>query len=239
MKENRARRMIFKPSVSMQSNGIVKPNLFHAPLASCTPAFSLAELLVAGVIGSIVVLVGSQIILDQVIQGRKLEAAQRFKENIGRLNYLIQVETSESSEITQDPTLIPAGCPVNASESFILVIPRPTGVYASSVNNSRVQYYNADDAGGVPSVWRCGPPVERNGVLRHGATNIAGVVMGNAQIQLSQCSGVSARSVRYSIIPSGTQLIGQLGGLGGCVTAHARSVFICNPPGATPQVGDC
>jgi hypothetical protein len=219
----------------MKINNAIKYSSANSILAES--GFSLVELLIAGAIGVIVVLAGSQLISDQVIQGRRLEAAQRFRENIGRLNYLIQVEASESSQISQ--LLIPAGCS-GGSQSFTLVIQRPTGGYASAANNSLVQYYNGNDANGIPSIWRCGPPVERNGVLRHGATNVAGVVMGNAQIELGgQCSAINERSVSYSVVPSGTQVFGQLGGLGGCVTAHARSVFICNPAGSSPQVGDC
>ena len=90
----------------MKINNAIKYSSANSILAES--GFSLVELLIAGAIGVIVVLAGSQLISDRVIQGRRLEAAQRFRENIGRLNYLIQVEASESSQISQ--LLIPAGC---------------------------------------------------------------------------------------------------------------------------------
>jgi len=198
--------------------------------------FTLVELLIAGAIGSIVAVISAQLIVDQVIQGRQIEAAQRVRENISRLNYLIQVETSESKEITQ--AVDPPGCP-GGTEAFALVIPPPDGTYADAANDSLVQYYNAA-SDGIPSIWRCGPPVTRNGVIRHGQPNVAGVVMANAQIELAgQCPATTARSVSFRIIRAAGQPGGQLGGLGECVTAHARSVFICNPPGAATQIGDC
>jgi prepilin-type N-terminal cleavage/methylation domain-containing protein len=199
--------------------------------------FTLAELLIASSVGAIVAVAATQFLVDQVLQGRQLEGAQRVRENISRLNYLITIEASEADQISEGSD--PPGCSGGAS-SFSLRIPRPTGQYANVDNVSNIQYYNADDEGS-PSIWRCGPPVTRNGVLRHGEANVSGVVMRNAQLEFGGgCPSTTNRNVSYRIVPAAGSLGGSIGGLGDCTTAHARSIFICNPSVSLGEgVGDC
>lgn len=199
--------------------------------------FTLVELLIASSIGAVVAVAATQFLVEQVLQGRQLEAAQRVRENISRLNYLITIEASESDQISQGVNV--DGC-AGTQSSFALRIPRPTNQYADNTNVSNIQYYNAEDAGS-PSIWRCGPPVTRNGVLKHDSTNVSGVVMRNAQLEFGgQCAATTTRNVHYRIVPAVGVPGGSIGGLGDCTTAHARSIFICNPSvGSGGNIGDC
>jgi prepilin-type N-terminal cleavage/methylation domain-containing protein len=200
--------------------------------------FTLPEVLVATLIAAGIVVITAQLMINQLLEERRLEVAQRLREDVSRLNYLIQIEASEAEEIAYGAGANPVGCP-GGGDSFTFLVPRPTGTYADDSNRSRVQYYNANDAG-IPSIWRCGPPVTRNGVLIHNANpvNTAGIVMRNAQLNLDPSS--TARGVTYQVVPTGVLPGGNLGDLGGLATAFARSVFVCNPPvGAGGAVGDC
>ena len=207
--------------------------------------FTLPELLIAGILAAAVAAMTAQVMINQLLEGRRFELAQRNRENISRLNYLIQIEGSEAEEIEYGAAGNPDDCP-GGGESFTFLVPLPEGTYADPVNRSRVQYYNAD-AEGIPSIWRCGPPVTRNGVLCQtvaqpgcpSVQNTAGVVMRNAQLDLDPNSSTD-RGVTYRVLPTGGLPGGNLGDLGGFVTAHARSVFVCNPPvTGNPQIGDC
>ena len=180
--------------------------------------------------------------INQLLEERRLEVAQRLREDVSRLNYLIQIEASEAEEIAYAGAN-PAGCAPVVAESFTFLVPRPTGTYADDLNRSRVQYYNANDHDGTPAIWRCGPPVTRNGVLIHNANpvNTAGIVMRNAQLDVDPNPNSStARGVTYQVVPTAGLPGGNIGALGGAATAFARSVFVCNPPvGAGGAVGDC
>lgn len=207
--------------------------------------FTLPELLVASLIAALIAGVTAQVMISQLLEGRRLEVAQRVREDVSRLNYLIQIETSEAERIQLAGNgLVPAGCPVGDAEAFTLVVPRPEGDYADESNLSRIRYYNADDPDGVPAIWRCGPPVTRNGVLIHNADplNNDGVVMRNAELDRDPagCQASFDRSVTYRILPTGIPG-SNIGDLGGCITAHARSVFVCNPAidPSDLQIGDC
>lgn len=205
--------------------------------------FTLPELLVASVIAALIAIITAQVMINQLLEERRLGVAQRIREDVSRLNYLIQVEASEAASI-ELPGAGPAGCP-GGDQPFTLVVPRPTGTYADNANLSRIQYYNANDADGNPAIWRCGPPVTRNGVLIHDANpvNTAGIVMRGAQLDLDPagCGASTNRGVTYQVIPVAGLPGANLGDLGGCVTAHARSVFVCNPvlDPLNPQIGDC
>jgi prepilin-type N-terminal cleavage/methylation domain-containing protein len=205
--------------------------------------FTLPELLVASLIAALVAAITAQVMISQLLEGRRLEVAQRLREDVSRLNYLVQIEGSEAESIEYNSPF--EGCDTAGVNSFTFVVPQDDGAYASSTNVSRVIYYNADDADSDDdvSIWRCGPPVTRNGVLRHGETNVAGPVIRNAQLELNPdgCSAASSqRSVLFRVVPPVGLVGANLGDLGGCVTAHARSVFVCNPPlGFGGEIGDC
>ncbi|MGB5135010.1 MAG: prepilin-type N-terminal cleavage/methylation domain-containing protein [Prochlorococcaceae cyanobacterium] len=207
--------------------------------------FSLPELLVAAIIAALVAAATGQVMIGQIIEGRRLEQAQKIKENTSRLNYLIQIEASEAEEILLgQPT---DGCG-GGNSAFTLFVPKPDGPYAQLGDRTPIHYYNQGS-----NIVRCGPAVTRDGVLVHTASGdppdleVADVVR-DAQIVVNQgpvagsaCPvASSARQIVYSLrFPEFPGI--NPGASAGCVTAHARSVFVCNPPdaGGSLALGDC
>jgi prepilin-type N-terminal cleavage/methylation domain-containing protein len=183
------------------------------------PGFTLVELLVAMVAGAAVFAAAGSVLLAHIRSSSQLELAQRQRDNAGRLDYLVQVEASEAALVEQGRAL-PAGCVGGGQTSIAaLRVPRDSGNYLDTEGNvSFIYYYNQ---GG--DVRRCGPPVQRNGVLNHDpALGLHdGVAVRDAQIELVSCQGQStnSRQLVYRLIyPSGFQPA--------CSIARARTVFI-------------
>lgn len=190
--------------------------------------FTVPELLVAAIIAALLTAVTAQVMIGQLLEGRRLEAAQRVRENFSRLNYLIQIEASEAEEIEDGVTA--DGC--DGAGGFTLWVPRPTGTYADDANRSGISYFNDINN---DSIVRCGPPVFQNGELAHGEANVSGDVVRGAQLD-TDCDPnvVAGREISYGVDFTG----GNFGAnVGQCVVAHAKSFFVCNPP-VDPTV-DC
>jgi prepilin-type N-terminal cleavage/methylation domain-containing protein len=181
--------------------------------------FTLVELLVAMVAGVVVFAAAGSVLLSHLRSSSALELAQRQRDNAGRLDYLVQVEASEAALVEQGRVL-PAGC-VGSGEASLaaLRVPRDVGNYLDTAGNvSFIYYYNHQD-----SVRRCGPPVQRNGVLNHAAGTALhdGVAVRDAQIELVSCQGQStnrSQLVYRLVYPGGFQPA--------CSIARARTVFI-------------
>lgn len=197
--------------------------------------FTVPELLVAAIIAALLTAVTAQVMIGQLLEGRRLEAAQRVRENFSRLNYLIQIEASEAEEIV-DGVSAP-GC--NGNRGFTLWVPRPTGIYADQANRSGISYFNQINADGQEVITRCGSPVSQNGQLEHGVANVTGEVVRGAQLDFDcDAAAVQGREISYEVNFTG----GNFGAdVGQCVVAHAKSIFVCNPPidPLNPQIGDC
>jgi len=181
--------------------------------------FTLVELLVAMVAGAAVFAAAGSVLLSHIRSSSQLELAQRQRDNAARLDYLIQVEASEAALVEQGRVL-PAGCE-GAGQAAIAAfrVPRDSGNYLDTVGNvSFIFYYNHEGA-----VRRCGPPVQRNGVLNHaaGLGLHDGVAVRDARIELVACQGQSTTSNQLAyrlVFPSGYQPA--------CSIARARTVFI-------------
>jgi type II secretory pathway component PulJ len=203
--------------------------------ARAAAGFTLPELLIAGIIAAGIAVITSQVLINQILTGRRIELTQRIRENTSRFNYLVQIEASEASEIGQAIAL--TGCEGGGASVFTFFVPRDQDTYASQTNRSEVHYYNNNG-----SIWRCGPPVTRNGVLIHGREAapqdpVSGIVIRNATLQIDNCDDSNERQVAFRVVfPDGNA-----GDQANCVLANARSVFVCNPPidPADPQLGDC
>ena len=181
--------------------------------------FTLVELLVAMVAMQVVFIAAGSVLISHVRSSSNLELAQRQRDNAGRLDYLIQVEASEAALVEQSRTL-PDGCEAAGQTSLAAFrVPRDSGSYLDTVGNvSLIYYYNH-----LGNVRRCGPPVQRNGVLNHaaGLGLHDGVAVRDARIELVSCQGQSTDSsqlVYRLIYPSGYQPA--------CSIARARTVFI-------------
>lgn len=220
--------------------------------------FTLPELLIAGIIFALLAGVTAQVMIGSSLQGRRLETAQRHREDFSRLNYIIQIEASEADQII--PRLSGnyqydgrnyqagvSGCTPGNTTGFTLYVPKDEGSYGILATNqgqrSGVQYYNADFNGdSVIDIVRCGPPVTRNGQLDHDATNpsvVTGLVLPNAQLA-NVATTAGLRSISYTVNFAG----GNFGTAGATrtVTSHRKSVFVCNPRPGNPnevEVGDC
>lgn len=181
--------------------------------------FTLVELLVAMVAGVVVFAAAGSVLLSHIRSSSQLELAQRQRDNAGRLDYLIQVEASEAALVEQGRVL-PAGC-VGAGGASLAAfrVPRDSGNYLDTVGNvSFIYYYNLSG-----NVRRCGPEVQRNGVLDHDPDKALhdGVAVRDARIELVSCQGqatTSSQLVYRLVHPSGYQPE--------CSIARARTVFI-------------
>jgi prepilin-type N-terminal cleavage/methylation domain-containing protein len=181
--------------------------------------FTLVELLVAMVAGVVVFAAAGSVLLSHIRSSSQLELAQRQRDNAGRLDYLVQVEASEAALVEQGRVL-PAGCEAAGQASIAAFrVPRDSGNYLDTEGNvSFIYYYN--HAG---NVRRCGPPVQRNGVLNHtaGLGLHDGVAVRDASIELLSCQGqtTTTRQLVYRLVfPNGYQPA--------CSIARARTVFI-------------
>ena len=183
------------------------------------PGFTLVELLVAMVAGTLVFAAAGSVLLSHIRSSSQLELAQRQRDNAGRLDYLIQVEASEAALVEQGRVL-PDGCEAAGQASIAAFrVPRDSGNYLDTVGNvSFISYYNYQG-----NVRRCGPPVQRNGVLNHdpGLGLHDGVAVRDARIELVTCQGqvTNSSQMAYRLVyPSGYQPA--------CSIARARTVFI-------------
>lgn len=209
----------FPPSVAY--GALSRLTMSHRGTAS---AFTLPEVLVASIIFGIVGLMATQLMIGQLLAGRRLESSQRLRENFSRFNYLVQIESAEAESIVLETQ--PSGCS-GANEGFTLKVPKPTGTYADPNNNTGIQYY--DDG---TNIYRCGPRVTRNGELVHavasdGSTNVTGIVVPNAVLTDVSGGASLGREVSYRV-----EFIGGNSGAAGAdrpVTARSRTVFVCNP----------
>jgi len=182
-------------------------------------AFTLVELLVAMVAGTVVFAAVGSVLVSHIRSSSKLELAQRQRDNAARLDYLIQVEASEAALVEQGRVL-PAGCEAAGQASVAAFrVPRDSGNYLDTVGNvSFIFYYNYQG-----NVRRCGPPVQRNGVINHdpGIGLHDGVAVRDARIELVSCQGQSTSSGQLSYA-----LIYPVGYKPACSIARASTVFI-------------
>jgi prepilin-type N-terminal cleavage/methylation domain-containing protein len=181
--------------------------------------FTLVELLVAMVAGVVVFAAAGSVLLSHIRSSSQLELAQRQRDNAGRLDYLVQVEASEAALVEQGRVLA-AGCEAAGQASIAAFrVPRDSGNYLDTEGNvSFIYYYN--HAG---NVRRCGPPVQRNGVLNHaaGLGLHDGVAVRDARIELLSCHGQSTTSSQLVY-----RLVYPIGYQPACSIARARTVFI-------------
>ncbi|MFQ6537795.1 MULTISPECIES: type II secretion system protein [Aphanothece] len=219
---------------------------------------TLPEILVALVITAVIIAGVGNVLLNHMFDARRVERAQRLREDSNRINYLIAIEAAEASAINTDPGLQVANCNEDNGEDaeFSLTIPwQETTTYGPGAESSTVYYYNQTAPDGVATIKRCGPKVTKNGRLIHSNdTYQSGTVYRGGEIVLPTDCSVSVDS-SGSLTQGGTtsrQLVYnlQIGSLSDqlfarCQVAKAKTVFVCNPPipnsdgSFTLDVGDC
>lgn len=218
-------------------NSFRRPFLIRLIVASSRPryqAFSLVELLVALAIAGVVFAAVGSLLINHMLSVRQVERGQRFREDANRFNYLFAIEAGEAAEFSYGATL--AGCEDSGTSLVAMTVPRPTGTYADEANNSIIYYYNLDG-----NLKRCGPPVNRNGVLDHGESQVTGVVARRTQMTVLTTAVACGRaSDNRTVVYNLTFAESAGGAYSACQIARAKTVFVCNPPvGSGGAIGDC
>lgn len=180
---------------------------------------TLVELLVGLVIAGLAATAAGSVMLAQIRSSASLELAQRQRDSASRLDYLIQIEAGEAASVVDNPSM-PGVCSGGGTGLVAFRIPRDRGAYLDITNASFVYYYNKDG-----DVWRCGPRVERSGILNHDESIPleAGVAVRDASLEKVTCSGETTNAGQFVyrlVFPKGYQP--------GCSVARAKTLLICN-----------
>jgi type II secretory pathway pseudopilin PulG len=233
-------------SVSATSYGQRSQPLRQSGKTINRPVFSrqasgltLVEILMAAAVAGFIFAIISRVILTQVSTTQRIELGQRYREMANRVNYLLAVEGSESSDVDLTTSVsIPTVCTNSFASAtsgalFKLAIPKGTGEYGSPLNVSDVYYYNG--SGG--DLIRCGPLAQQNGGLDHDFSQTAGspvaaivsrattvTVLGDG-VNTSTCNGESSsdRQIAYQLGFTGANYVPQ------CAVVRAKTIFVCNP----------
>ena len=122
--------------------------------------FTLAELLIAGLISSLLVLVAGQIMLGQLRTDERMEAAERLKSEWSRSSSFIESEAALSQQVITDASKVnmPSSCNFQ------------TGQFRSALDLRRdlplvIYGVKPSESGSLPShaLWRCGPVITAEG----------------------------------------------------------------------------
>lgn len=127
---------------------------------------TLVELLIALAIAGTALAIAGSVLVQHMRLVQAMELAQRQRDNATRLDYLIQIEAGEAAEIRYEQAM--AGCSSGGVSVFSFLVPKNSGGYQVSGNNSVIHYYNSSSG----DVRRCGPPVNDNGTLNHAANGM-------------------------------------------------------------------
>ena len=166
------------------------------PAAHPATGFSLVELLITVVLGSLAVGAVGRVYLSQVRSDSQLDTVLLLRQQANRAARWIDSEAFRASGFDRQNA---SGCtaPGNTSLSFSMRIPDPD----NPVNVLRVSYYSPD-ASNFGNVVRCGPPVVcPSGTacfLDITAAPVTYLVSGDTQLN-AVLDANSTRSVRYTL----------------------------------------
>lgn len=122
--------------------------------------FTLAELLIAGLISSLLVLAAGQIMLGQLRTDERMEAAERLKSEWSRSSSFIESEAALSQQVITDASKVnmPSSCNFQ------------TGQFRAALDLRRdlplvIYGVKPSESGSLPShaLWRCGPVITAEG----------------------------------------------------------------------------
>jgi prepilin-type N-terminal cleavage/methylation domain-containing protein len=219
--------------------------------------YTLVELLVALIVGGIVLASAGVTLLVFLRSASKYEAGQSTREVASRVNYLIQVEASESKSIvtnfstTPVPAEVESGCALGSVQPlFMFNVPEAKGEYGEDGETSYILYYRLNG-----DVRRCGPQVLKNGQIQQGSDTGAvdssgspiisapaytdGVVMRSASMQVV----TSPVAICGSEVSSDRKLVVEMNFTGvpwkpECTIAKAKTVYVCSPAIGTETGAD-
>lgn len=164
--------------------------------------FSLAELLVAIAVGSIVFLAAAQILISHIRTNARMEAMMRLQDHWSRLQFFLNQEVQEAR-----------GASASGSSLF-LTIPNSD----NPAQTQTITYALSGD-----TLTREGPAIASNGALIHGGGLVTHVVMRGVSSFTPLISAGGQQQVSFSISltdPSGVTLTER----GSAAVAKARII---------------
>ncbi len=195
--------------------------------------FTILELLIAAVLGSILFSTLASMILAHIRSTSSSELAARVRNDSNRIDYFIQTEASEAASIG---TVDVSNCPASAAGGATLFnfnVPVDTGQADDLTNVVQIFYYTANG-----DLRRCGPPILADGRLDYTGTPVDSIVSTNTTVTVqltadnAQCGGavLTNRQVPYRMVfndltASGTAANYQPP----CEIARAKSYFVTEP----------
>lgn len=134
-----------------------KPSLPKSPLPKSVRGFTLTEMLVTIVIGSLLVGLTANLISSHIRMIGTQQTLQRLHQRWIGINQLIRTDIQEGKSIRTSST-IPDAC--GGSGSTVLSIELPS----DGDTDYYVHYYQRGSSGAT-DLWRCGPEVNADGSL--------------------------------------------------------------------------
>lgn len=195
--------------------------------------FTLLELLIASVLGSLVFSTLASMIVAHIRSTSSSELAARVRNDANRIDYFIQTEASEAASIG---TAAVSNCPASVAGGATLFnfnVPVDTGQADDLTNVVQIFYYTANG-----DLRRCGPPILGNGRLNYAGTPVDSIVSTNTTVTLqivsngAQCGGavLSNRQVPYRLVFSDLSVSGVAANYQPpCEIARAKSYFVTEP----------
>lgn len=129
-----------------------------------TTGFTLVELLVAALMGSLLTIATSDLLLSHMRSSARLEGTQRMRQDWSRVTHFIESEVALSERVISDPARInleQCSIPIAPEDfRFALEIRRdlPLAIYYITSNPDPSITLVGDR-----SLYRCGPGIDRNG----------------------------------------------------------------------------
>lgn len=151
-----------------------KPNKPSLKLINYAKGFSLAELLIAGFIGTILVVSGASIAVQNINSTKRLVDLQALRSNWTRITLMINTDSSESCLVSKTVSSLTFYIPSSSTTSCTTSLPSVT--YAISSGN----------------LTRNGPPINRDGTLDLAANNITSVIYSSASLDTTCASSFNA-----------------------------------------------
>ena len=162
--------------------------------------FTLIELLIGTVVGTILLFVAGDFLLNVLYSGQILEAAHRSRSDWNRTSHFIESEIALSERVITDPNNLNLGfCTASIDDidfQFGLEIRRhlPPVIYFTRNNeNDSTEWY------GDLSLWRCGPQIDVQGEYKFDVQEARVVDSMTSECKIEVSSSTNSNSISKSI----------------------------------------
>jgi hypothetical protein len=209
-----------------------------ATLRHARAGFTIIELVVTSVLGSLLFAVLAPMIIAHIRSTSTSELGARVRNDDNRIDYFIQTEASEAASVEADPVGNCAAAAAGGATRFNLNVPRNTGRADDLANVVRIYYYTSSG-----NLRRCGPPINADGSLDYAAAAVDSIVSTNTDLILqtvsdvAHCSGAitDGRQVAYRLVYGDVNIAGRAAGYQPpCEVARTKSYFVQEPVVPTP-----